>query len=52
MDNQKADARKDKEKAKEFVRSILANDFKQKVDDALVDGVADRVLRALPARER
>lgn len=50
MDNKKSKEQSSKEKAKEFVRSILADDFKQKVDDAVVEDIADRVLKVLPAR--
>jgi hypothetical protein len=49
-DNKKSDPANEKEKAKEFVRSILTKDFKQKVDDALIEDVAIRVLKALPPR--
>jgi hypothetical protein len=40
-----------REKAREFVRSILTNDFKQKADDALVDSVAERILKAFPVQD-
>jgi len=40
----------EKEKAKELVRNILTKDFKQKADDALIEDVAARVLKALPSR--
>jgi len=52
MDKKKSDARTDKEKAKEFVRNILSNDFKQKADEKLIDNVADRVLKAIHIRDK
>jgi hypothetical protein len=47
-ENKKNSPANDKEKAKAFVRSILTKDFKQKMDDALIEDVAARVLKALP----
>jgi len=38
----------ERERAKRLVRSILINDFKQNADDAVVDGVVEKILRALP----
>ncbi len=40
----------DRDKVKEFVRNILTNDFKQEADEALIDGIAERVLKVLPLR--
>jgi len=52
MDKKQLDVRTNKEKAKEFVRNILAEDFKQKADENLIDNVADRVLKAIHARDK
>jgi hypothetical protein len=38
----------ERERAKKLVRSILINDFKQNADDAVVDSVVEKILRALP----
>jgi hypothetical protein len=49
--NKPSDRVSERERAKEFVRSILTDDFKQKADDALIEGVADRMLKVLPPRD-
>lgn len=38
----------DRTRAKDLVRSILTDNFKQKPDDATVDAVAEKMLKAVP----
>jgi aspartokinase-like uncharacterized kinase len=51
MDTDRNGAREsERERAKRLVRSILAEDFKQNADDAVVDDVAEKILKALNLR--
>lgn len=50
MDNKESDS-ENKKKAKELVRSIIIEDFKQKADDAAVEAIATKMLKALPGRD-
>jgi hypothetical protein len=36
------------ERAKQFVREVLASEFGQNVDEGTINTVADKVLRSLP----
>jgi hypothetical protein len=38
-----------RERAKQFVRDVLASEFGQNVDEDTINTVADKVLRSLPS---